>query len=134
MKENSLSLTLFKIVTLVRQSTLLMVFLYGGSEFTSKEGTGELLYKFKQKFCAWYIFSKFHNHDYLKSLVIVKSLIKKLCPVYLSPWIIPPVFLILPKMFPLHLSCLFPPTCMYHVCPTPSPKSTVWGKPCRLGG
>ena len=40
--------------------------------------TGELFDKFKQKFCLWCTFSQFHNHDFLKELIVIKSLITKL--------------------------------------------------------
>ena len=42
-----------------------------------------------------------------------------------------PVAPILPKMFPLLLSCLLPPPCMD--CPTHFHTPTVRGKPCRWG-
>ena len=40
--------------------------------------TGKLFDKFKQKFCLWCTFSQFHNHDFLKELIVIKSLITKL--------------------------------------------------------
>ena len=49
---------------------------------------------------------------YLKKFIGIKYLITKQCPVVLSPWVIPPVSPILPKIFPLLSSCLLPPPCM----------------------
>ena len=40
-----------------------------------------------------------------------------------------PCILHLTKNVPLLPLCLLPPPCMH--CPTPSPKYTIWGKPCR---
>ena len=66
---------------------------------------------------------------YLKKFIGIKFLSTKQCPAELSPWIIPPLFPILPKMFPLLLSCLLSPPCMD--CPTPSHK--LWKNPRRCG-
>ena len=68
---------------------------------------------------------------YLKNFIGVKSITTKQFPPELSPWIIPPVFPISSKMFPLVSSCLLPPPCTNGLAP--SPKPTVLGKPCRLG-
>ena len=66
---------------------------------------------------------------YLKKFIGIKSISTKQCPAELSPWIIPPVSPILPKMFPFLSYCLLPFQCMDS--PAHSPKPTVWGKPCR---
>ena len=68
---------------------------------------------------------------YLKKFNRIKSLITEQCPVELYPYIIPTVSPILPKMFPILLSCFLPPPCTD--CPAYCPKPTVWGKPCRWG-
>ena len=63
---------------------------YGGSRFTIKGETRELLDKFKQKIFPWCTFSQFHNHDSLNELIVINSIIIKQCPVELSSWITPP--------------------------------------------
>ena len=63
---------------------------YGGSRFTTKEGTRELLDKSKQIFWSWCTFSQFYDHDYFKELIVINSLITKQCPVELSPRITRP--------------------------------------------
>ena len=164
LKENTLSLILFKNITVIRPSTLLMG---GGLWFTIKGGTGKDSEPFHQKiecysfpscltpslhwlqttywekvsliaikeilpkiFPMVHIFS-FIITTYLKNFIGVRTLSTKQYPAELSPWSIPPVFPILPKMFPLLSFCLFSPSFMD--CPTSSPKPTVWGKPCRWG-
>ena len=104
---------------------------YGGSRFTTKGGTRELLDKFKQKFCPWCTFSQFHNHDSLKELIVINSIITKQCPVELSPWITPLCITYLAKIFPLFLSCLLPPT-MYGL-PYPFPVTYHLGKTKLMG-
>ena len=49
---------------------------------------------------------------YMKKLIGIKSLSTKQCPAELSPWIIPPVSPILPKMYYLLSSCLLPLLCV----------------------
>ena len=68
---------------------------------------------------------------YLKNIIGNKSLTTKQCPAELSPWIMPSVSPILPKMYHLLSSCLVALPCMD--CPAHSPKLTIWGKPCRWG-
>ena len=87
MKENTLSL-FSKLLQKSDQAHSSMCFLWG-SRFTTKGKIRELLDKFKQKFCPWCTFSQFHNHDSLKELIVINSIITKQCPVELSPWITP---------------------------------------------
>ena len=68
---------------------------------------------------------------YFKKFIGIKTLSTKQYPAELSPWSIPTVFPILPKMFSLLSFCLLPPPCME--CPTSSPKPTIWRKPSRWG-
>ena len=65
---------------------------------------------------------------YFEKFVGIKSYSTKQCPAELSPWIIPPVLLILPKMFPLLSSCLLPLQSMD--CPTLhlQGKACTWGE------
>ena len=77
---------------------------------------------------AVHIFS-FIITTYLKNFIGIKSLSTKQCPAELSPWIIPPVSPILPKIYHLLPSSLMPLPCMD--CPASSFKPTVWGKPCK---
>ena len=57
---------------------------------------------------------------YLKTFSGIKSLSTKQCTTELFLWIIPPVYRILPKIFPLLFSCFLPPPCVD--CHAPSPK------------
>ena len=86
-----------------------------------------------------HIFS-FMIMTYLKTFIVIKSLITKQCPAELSSWIIPHISAILPKMFPLRSFCFSPPLfidcflsplCMD--CAAYSPKPTIRGKPCKWG-
>ena len=64
---------------------------------------------------------------YLKKFIGIKILSTKQCPAELSPWNIPTIFLILPKMFLLLSFCLLPPPCMDF--PTFSLKPIIWKNP-----
>ena len=61
---------------------------------------------------------------YLKKVIGIKTLSTKQYPEELSPWSIPTIFPILPKMFPLLSFSLLSPPCMD--CPTFSSKPTIW--------
>ena len=104
---------------------------YGGSRFTTKEGTRELLDKSKQIFCSWCTFSQFYDHDYFKELIVINSLITKQCPVELSPPDYTSLYSLSgQKSFPsLYLAC-YPQPCMD--CPIPTPNLPFGGSP--VGG
>ena len=76
-------------------------------------------------------FHSFIIATFLKKFIVIKSFSRKQCPAELSPWIIPLVLSVLPKLFPLPSSFLLPPPCVDYL--VPSPKATTFGKPCRWG-
>ena len=105
---------------------------YGGSRFTTKGRIRELSDKFKQKFCQWCTFSQFYDHEYLKELIVVKSLIRKQSPVELFPWTTPPCIPYLAKNVSPPFILLVTPHHVWTALLLP-PNLPFGGKSCRRG-